>query len=411
VNWLDRWQEIFESLARHPLRTGLTALSVAWGVFMLVVLLGAGSGLENHVRWEFRDDAINSVWIYGGKTARPFDGLAVGRPIRFNNADYERIRDDADGVEYVTGRFRTWGGDAVVAYRDKHAPFNVRAVHPDHRRLENTRVSSGRFLDAFDVTEQRKVTVLGEEVARFLFGDADPIGARIAIGGLSWLVVGVFEDDGGPGETEMLYVPITTAQAAWHGGDTIHQIMFTVGDADVTQSGVITDQISGMLAARHRFDPDDRTALRVRNNLEDFAEVQTIFAWLNGFLWLVGVGTITAGIVGVGNIMLVSVHERTREIGLRKALGATPNAIVAMILEEAVLLTAASGYLGLLSGVALLEIVTRFMPENDYVRDPEVHFGAALFAMGLLVAFGALAGFVPARRAAAVRPIEALRDE
>lgn len=405
---LDQWREIGESLARHPLRTALTMGSVAWGTFVLVVLLGTGQGLQNSVRWEFRDDATNSIWIYRGQTSRPFAGTPVGRQIRFTNGDHEAIRGKIDAVDRMSSRFFLW--DSQIRYRDRSSEYSVRSVHPDHQYLEQTIISSGRFIDDFDIRDKRKVAVIGKRVADFLFRGADPIGEYLTVAHVPFEVVGVFTDVGGEGEEEQVYLPISTAQATFGGYDRVHQMMFTVGDATTEEATTIADRVLSLLAERHHFDPEDPQAIRVRNNVEQFARVQRIFQLLSAFVWLVGVGTVTAGLVGVSNITLVSVRERTAEIALRKALGATPATIVSGIVLEAVGMTATSGYAGIVAGVAVLTALRAWMPENDYLRDPEIHLAPALFAAALLVVAGGMAGFVPAWIAARVPPVEGLRD-
>lgn len=407
---LDRWQEIFETLRRNKLRTFLTSLSVAWGIFMLVLLLGAGTGLQNSVEHDFRDDAINSLWLWAGTTSEPFEGHAVGRRIEFTNEDYEDIRRSLEGVEYITGRFYL-GGTLIVRFGDKSSSFDVRACHPDHRYLENTDVIAGRFLNEIDVEERRKVAVIGEAVARFLFEDEEPLGKWIQVNAIQYRVVGVFHDEGGEGELRKIYIPISTAQMAYGGGNRIHQLMFTVDEAHAADSKRMEEEVRRFLAARHDFSPDDQRALRIRNSLERFETVQSIFQGIQLFVWIIGGFTVIAGIVGVSNIMLISVKERTKEIGVRKALGATPGAIVGQIVQESIVLTGASGYLGLVAGVGLLELINRYVPENDYIRNPQVDIRVAATATVLLVICGALAGYFPARRAAKVNPVVALRDE
>ena len=407
---LDRWREIGETLSRNALRTILTMLSVAWGTFVLVVLLGSGSGLENSVQWQFRDDATNSVWIYRGETSRPWQGMPVGRSIRFTNRDLDAILAEVPGIEDFSGRFYL-GGESFVAYGDRSASFSIRSVHPGHQVLENTDVTAGRYLDELDIEERRKVAVIGDEVAKFLFRGADPLGQWITIARIPFQVVGVFFDSGGEGEMQQIYIPITTAQSAYGGQDQIHQMMFTVGTATAAEAEAITDELRRLMAGRHRFDPEDQQAIRVRNNVEEYEKIQTIFNLLRAFVWVVGIGPVAAGIVGVSNIMLVSVRERTSEIGLRKALGATPGRIVGAIVEEAVLLTAVSGYLGIVGGVLLLVALKTWVPENDWLREPQVRIAPALVCAGLLVVFGAVAGFFPAFRAARIHPVDALREE
>lgn len=404
--------ELAGDVLRHPLRSALTALSVAWGTFMLVVLLGLGSGLQNNVAWMFRDDATNSIWVYGGETSMAHMGHPVGRSIQFVESDIGRV-EALPGVEHLTGRFYPPGRQAVIAWADRASAFGVRAVHPDHRFLENTLVVAGRFLNPLDLAEKRKVIVLGREVADFLFrGRPDDaiLGAWVDVAGTPFRVVGIFVDEGGEGEVSQVYVPITTARTVFRGGDRVHQIMFTLGDATVAQSEQIATVVTRQIAQAHQVHPDDRKAFRVRNNLEQFQEMQSVFTMLEAFVWVVGIGTVLAGIVGVGNIMLVSVQERTAEIGLRKALGATPGRIVTGIVGEAVLLTAVAGYTGVVAGVMVVEALRSWLPENDYLRDPQPEVGVALVAMALLTVAGAVAGFIPAWRAATVDPIVALRD-
>ncbi len=407
---LDRWREIGETLSRNALRTVLTMLSVAWGTFVLVVLLGSGSGLENSVQWQFRDDATNSVWIYRGETSKPFQGMPVGRSIRFTNRDLDAVLAEVPGIEDYTGRFYI-GGESVVAYGDRAASFSIRSVHPGHRVLENTDVTAGRYLDDLDIEERRKVAVIGDEVAKFLFRGSDPLGEWIKVARIPFQVVGVFFDSGGEGEMQQIYIPITTAQSAFGGQDQIHQMMFTVGTATAAEAEEMVEELRRLLAGRHRFDPEDEQAIRVRNNVEEYETIQTIFGLLRAFVWVVGIGTVTAGIVGVSNIMLVSVRERTSEIGLRKALGATPRRIVGAIVEEAVLLTAVSGYLGIVGGVLLLVALKTWVPENDWLREPQIRLAPALVCAALLVVFGAVAGFFPAFRAARIHPVDALRED
>ena len=405
----DRWTEILDTLARHRLRTVLTALSVAWGIFVLVVLIGLGDGLSKGVAWQFRDDATNSIWIRRGQTSIPWRGHGIGRQIQFDNADYAAL-EALDGVEHLTGRYYLWG-DGNVSYGDRHGAYSIRAVHPEHVYLENTIMTSGRYVNDLDVEDKRKVTVIGEEVAEFLFRGAEPIGKWVDINRIQYRVVGTFIDEGGAGETRMVYIPITTAQAAYGGGDSIHHLMFTIDPGStLAESEALANQARNLLARQHHFSPDDKRAVRVRNNMETWQQVQGILDLLRLFTLLVGLGTMMAGVVGVSNILLVSVAERSSEFGLRKALGATPSSIVWMVLQEAVLLTSVAGWFGLVMGLLAMEAMGSFATEIDYLRDPAVDLGAAVGAVVLLVISGAFAGFFPAWRAARVQPVEALRS-
>lgn len=405
---IESLDEILTTLRRNKLRTFLTALSVAWGMFMLAILLGAGRGLEEGVKWEFRDDAQNSVWIYSGRTSKPYAGLPEGREVRFMNDDFEALAREIPGVEHISGRFYLYG-EFTVSYRDKSSAFDIRGTHPDHRYLEKTEMVKGRFINDIDIRERRKVAIIGEKVQEILFGTFDPIGEFIKIRGLSYQVVGVFQDVGGEGEVRKIYVPITTAQLVYNQPGRIHQLMFTVGEANVEESQAIAESARLLLAQRKSVAFDDRRAIRTQNNLERFKKFTGVFDWIRAFVWIVGVGTLLAGMVGVSNIMLISVTERTKEIGIRKALGATPGSIVRMVMAEALLITSVAGYAGLVAGVLVIEFVARKVPPMPFFRSPEVDIQVLLVATLLVVGAGLLAGFVPARRAARVNPIVALR--
>ena len=406
---LDRWTEILETLVRHRLRTALTALSVAWGIFVLVVLIGVGDGLQKGVAWQFRDDATNSIWIRRGQTSIPWRGHGVGRQIEFTNADYDALR-HLDGVKELTGRYYLWG-EGTVSYGDRHGAYDIRAVHPEHTYLENTIMTAGRYVNEIDIEDKRKIAVISEEIGEFLFRGGEPIGKWIDVNRIQYRVVGTFIDKGGTSENRIVYIPISTAQVAYGGADRIHQLMFTIDPSSTAEEAeAMAQQAHALLARAHRFSPDDRRALRIRNNLETWAQIQGILDLLKAFTLLVGLGTMMAGVVGVSNILLVSVAERTSEFGLRKALGATPASIVWLVLQEAILLTSVAGWAGLVAGLAAMAAVRNVADELSYLRQPEVDMWAALGAVLLLVVSGAVAGFFPAWRAARVQPVEALRS-
>ena len=418
--WLsiDGWLEVVQHLLSRPLRSGLTAFSVAWGIFMLILLLAAGDGLEGAMRWNFRDDAIHSIWLWPGKTTRPHAGHPVGRRIQLDDDDVA-LAEALPESGHVTARFIP-PSDTRIAYRGRVATFDIRSTHPDHRHIEGTQVAAGRFLNHRDIAQRRKVAVIGRRVAEFFFPDGDPlhdpIGVGIRVGGIAFTVVGVFTDDGGEREEQLVYLPVTTAQAAFGGRDHIDRLMFTVGPPDIDAASLeaadrAVAAIRASVARHHAFHPDDRGALRVRDRIHAYADVQAVFTWLRRFTWIVGLGTVLAAMVGVGNTLLISVKERTRELGLRKALGARRGDIIGMVLQEAFLLTSLAGWAGLVAGVGLLEATRRFLPDSDYLRDPDVDMGSVLVAVAALVATGVAAGLVPAWHAAAVPPVVALQDE
>lgn len=407
---VDALREVFDVLSRNKLRTTLTGLSVGWGIFVLVLLLAAGNGLRHGVEYDFRDDATNSIWIRRGKSSQPYQGHAPGRPVNFDDGDLEALRREVPGIEYLTGRYYVRGA-LTVSRGAQGATFDVRGCHPDHQHLERTIMTSGRFINELDLRERRKVAVIGPTVQAALFGREDPLGEPINIRGVNYTVVGVFEDQGGEGELRRIYIPISTAQLVYHGGDRLHQIMFTTGTASLRESEQMAQRSREVLAERHIVSPSDRRAIQISNNLVQFRKLMDIFDWIRSFVWLVGLGTLFAGIVGVSNIMIISVQERTRELGIRKAIGATPASIIRMILTEALLLTAAAGYAGLIAGFACVELARVYLPDNDYIRNPDVDVRVGLVATLLLVVAGALAGVLPALHAARVRPVVAMRAE
>lgn len=402
-------REVFATLGRNKLRTLLTAFSVAWGLFMLVILLAAGSGLENGVEWEFRDDAVNSMAVAGGMTSIPYAGRRTGRDIHFKTPDYEAVPRHVPEVEHITGRFYLWG-EFTVSRKDKRSSFEVRGVNPGHQHLEKTEMVAGRYLNELDIQERRKVAVIGSIAKTFLFGEQAAVGEYIKLRGLEYKVVGVFEDAGGEAELRRIFVPITTAQFIYNVPDAVHQILFTLGDTSVERSKEIETTLRHLMAKRHQFSPEDRRAVRVHNNLERFVRITRVFTWINAFVWIVGIGTLLAGVVGVSNLMLISVAERTREIGIRKALGATPASLVGMIVAESLVITASAGYAGLVAAVGAVEIVRRLWPEVSMLRNPEVDLTTALIAGALTTLAGVVSGLVPAWRAARVNPITALRE-
>jgi len=405
----DAWQEIFETIRGNLLRTVLTGFSVAWGVLILVVLLGTGQGLERGVEFQFRDDATNSIWVSPGQTSLPHRGGPVGRQVRLVNGDFDIIKNDVDGVEHITARYGI-RGNVTITYGNLGQSFPVRAVHPDHAYLEKTLIKTGRFLNQIDIRDFRKVAVIGLNVQKVLFPAEDPLDKYIHVNGVAFKVVGTFEDDGNQREMDIVYLPISTAQRTFGGNDRINQVMLTTGTASLAKTEEMSQDILHDLAERHRFAAEDQRAVNVRNVNKNVQQFLQLMQGIRAFVWLIGIGTLLAGVVGVSNILMISVHERTREIGIRKALGATPRSIVALIVQEAILITSLAGYIGLVAGLGLLEVFSN-LPDTEFFRQPGIQLSVGLQAMALLVVAGALAGFFPARRAAKLRPIDALRDE
>jgi putative ABC transport system permease protein len=416
---LDRWQEIFDTMSRNALRAALTAVSVGWGVFMLVVLLGMGHGLENGMKQSFAREASNTISIRGARTSIAAGGFDVGRTVRFDNRDYERAK-KVTGVDRMTGRFfirgGAFGGAEMMTRRGTKAnAFSMSAVHPDALYLEQQNMVAGRFINDVDLTERRKSIVVGQPIVDFLFEPEEkPIGEWITVGSVAFQIVGIFHNDAGSDEERQMYIPVTTAQVAFNGQDRLNMLVFTVGaqgQGGLDAANRATEEIKSQLAQAHLFDLNDTQAIRVQNNVEGFERFSKLFFMISVFVIFIGGLTIGAGVIGVSNIMMITVKERTKEIGVRKALGATPLAIVSLIVQESVVLTAFAGLSGMAAGVGLLAGLSKVIPPDGFLRDPSIHLSAGLAATGVLVFFGALAGLFPALAAARVNPIQSLRDQ
>lgn len=404
---IDKWREILDSISRHKLRTTLTALGVFWGIFMLVLLLGAGTGLSNGVEYEFRDDAINSIWISPGITSKPWKGLPEGRRLQLTNQEFNFLR-ELEEVGHITGRYYPPGGDQTVTFADNRLSFPLRSVHPGHEQLENTQVVRGRYINEQDLTEHRKVAIVGNRVREDLFGEVDPIGQEITIGDAVFKVVGLYEDTGSDYETRIIYIPVTTAQKMNGGTRRLHRIMFTTGEISLERANQLEEEVRQLLADQLQFDPSDRRAVWINNRAEEYQSIQNLLAIIRAFVWLVSLGSIFAGAIGISNIMLIVVKDRTREIGLRKAMGATPGSIISMVLSEAILITVVAGYLGVALGVMVIHQLGGI--ESGFFRNPEVPIGIVLSAFLVLIITGVVAGWLPANRAAQIHPVEAMRN-
>lgn len=406
---IDKWQEIFSTIKKNKLRTFLTGFSVAWGIFMLIILLGSGKGLQNGVEHEFKQDAVNSIWIFPGQTSMPYEGYSVGRRINLTNEDYNQINNKVKGVEYISSRFFT-RGSGIISYNKEYGTFDIISCHPGYQQIENASLQSGRFVNDMDINKFRKVTCIGTKVVEALFKNGeDPVGKYLKVSGIPFLIVGVFTD---PSERDLnrVYVPVSTAQKLFNGGNNIHRLSFTTNKS-VEESETMIEEIKADFARRHHFDKEDKQALFINNTLREFKQFQNLFAGIRTFVWIVGIGTIIAGIVGVSNIMMIVVKERTKEIGIRKAIGASPASIVSLILFESILITSVAGYIGLVLGVGLLELLSKVLEGVPFIKEPQADFSVVVNATLLLIISGAIAGFVPANKAAKIKPIIALRDE
>lgn len=404
---MDLLFEIFATIKKNKLRTILTGLSVAWGIFMLVILLGAGQGIRNGITKQFLNKATNMVMIRTDITGMPYKGMKAGRRIKMTNADYEYLKDNYPEIEEISGEFMIWG--AEVVYGNEYGSYGIKAVHPRNQGLELNKMVSGRYINERDLEETRKVAVIGNVVKRELFKEVDPIGKYIKISGVTFKVVGVYSDDGGERDESMVYLPIYTSQKVFNSGTDVRRLNVNLPEYNLEQINEFQERIKKDFSERLVFDPEDTRAIITRSPRTEMEKIYGVLSGIEIFIWVIGIGTIIAGIVGVSNIMMIVVKERTREIGIRKALGATPFNVVKQILIEAVIITGFSGYLGLLTGVLVLETVGKDI-QSEMFSQPEVDITTALATTVVLVVAGAAAGFVPAMRAASVRPIEALNE-
>jgi len=411
---LERWQEIFDTIRKNKLRTFLTGLSVASGIFILVILLGFGQGMRNGIANEFEQDASTSVWVWPGLTTKEFKGLNPGRRIQLRNENFSNwSNQNTSRIEYNSARIFVNG--ISVTYGNEALVYGVRGVHEDFQFIENAKMVEGRFINYTDIQNTAKTLVIGNKIRKDVFGHLDsPIGEYVDISGIPFKIVGVFREQR-EREEETMYIPLSTAQKVFNGGDRINNMAFTLPaagtfDQAVAEAVAFKEDLKQYLSQVHTIHPDDDSALNVFSALEEAKRYYSLTNNIKLFFWFVGICTIIAGVVGVSNIMLIVVKERTREIGIRKALGAKPWSIVGMILHEAVFITAFSGFLGLIFSMALLELIGPHV-EVDYIMNPSVNLNVALTTVFVLVLAGTIAGFFPAWRAANVQVIEALRDE
>ena len=406
----DRWLEIFDSIKKNKLRTFLSGFTVALGILIFVVLFGFGNGLDNTFEKFFKDDALNTMWVRSGRTSKPYMGYKANRRIEFDNKDLEDITNRfAFYIEGITPRISESGN---IGYKLKSNNYSVRGVAPSHQKNEMTIMMQGRYINGLDVDNKERNVVIGRLVKQDLFGDEDALGKFVSGGGRSWKVVGVFQDDGGDNEERIVYVPYTTLQLIQKNTDKLGQIIISY-KPEIGYGGAVAfeSQLKKYLKQKKFIDPTDPRGIFIRSAASDLKENDQFKSALSSIILFVGIGTLLAGIIGISNIMVFVVKERTKELGIRKAIGATPGSIIGMILQEAIFITSISGYVGLLAGIGILKLVGNTLEEDYYITDPYVDLNTAILATFLLIACGAFAGYLPAKRAASIKPIEALTDK
>ena len=412
----ERWNEVMMTLRRNKLRSFLTMLGVAWGIFMLVVMLGMGNGLKNAVLGGFDGFATNSAFLWTMPTTKPWAGFQRGRHFNFDNEDTRLIREQVPGIETLSPQLQLggWRGGNNVNYGNKTAAFSIYGSEPDVIKVEAVRVVEGRFLNALDLHDERKVCVIGEQVVDRLFEQEDPMGKYIRISGVYFKVVGRMRKKSsaqmGDNPDAKIYVPFTTYQKAFNSMNIVH--WYNLIAKPGVQVSEVERGVKKLMARKHKVDPTDENAFGSFNMQDMYQKMNLLFLAISSISWTVGIFSLLAGAIGIGNIMLVSIKERTKEIGVRRSLGATPRNITGQIMQEALTLILIAGYFGLLAGVGVLEGARAITGEgSDFFKNPGVGIGTALVAFGVLVVSGLFAGFLPARRALAIKAVDALRAE
>jgi len=416
----DKWTEIFHALSNNKLRTFFTAFGVFWGIFMLVIMLGSGQGLQNGVNQGMGDMANNALFMWTMPTSKPYKGFPRGRRYYFNNDDTKALRENVPELEYIAPRLqgRSRQGDNNVIRGERTGAYQIQGDYPDMNKIDPVNIHDGRFINHNDIENKRKVIIIGTRVKDEMFDrEEDPIGDYLQIQGVYFRVVGVFSskknDQQAEHENQQIFMPFTTLQQTYNMGDIVG--WYSMTSYKHIPASVALEKAKKVVRERHSVAPDDDRAIGSFNVETEFRKMENLFAGINGLIWIVGIGTLLAGVIGVSNIMLIVVKERTKEIGIQRAIGATPLAIQSQIVLESVFLTALAGYIGLVLGVGLLELINYLLVEfgasSDMFSRPEVDFNKASIALIILIISGALAGLIPARRATQIKPIDALRDE
>lgn len=407
---LDRWREIFQTLGKNKLRTVLSGFTIAFAILLFTLLFGIGTGLKHFFEREFAGDATNSVYIFAGNTTKPYKGMQSGRKIQFRNNDTRFINEKfEDEIAFFSPNIAR--NNVLGIYKGNQNRYTVRGVYPDYQLLESAVMEEGRFLTFMDLKKRAKVVAIGRMVEQDLFENRSALGKEINLDGISYKVVGVFSDPGGDRDERFIYTPFSTAQSMYRDNDELDYFGMTYNPKlNVDQALAFTAMLEKSLKEKHSIDPRDQGAIRVRNYAEGARNVQQFMMVLNVIILFIGIGTLIAGVIGISNIMVYIVKERTKELGIRKALGATPGSIVSMIMQESIFVTAIAGYLGLMTGVLVLKFIGNGL-EKYFIINPSVETYVVVGATIVLVIAGTIAGYIPAKKAARIKPIVALNDE
>lgn len=406
---MERWIEIYQSIRKNKLRAVLSGFTVSLGILLFIILFGLGEGLKNSYKDLFLNEANNLIAIYPGKTTKPFGGYKSNRRIEFENSDItDIINNFSSSIEYINP---TINASESITYKLESFSYSIEAVSPSNQFIRKHVLMNGRYINTLDINKKNKVAAIGRLVARDLFKQEDPLGKFINIGSRTFKVVGVFQDSGGDVEESKVIIPYTTRQQILMGTDKLGNITLTF-NPDIGSSGAIalSDNLKKFLKKKKSIDPTDPSGLFVRNVADEFERSMQFAGVLQIIVTFVGIGTLIAGIIGISNIMVFIVKERTKELGIRKALGASPSEIIKMIITESIFITSVSGIFGMVGGIILLNSVDTGLHEY-FITRPGVNIGLAITATIVLIVFGVVAGYIPAKRAAQIKPIIALRDE
>ena len=412
---LDRIYEIWVTITHNKSRSFLTAFGVFWGMFMLVLMVGAGNALNNGIMSQVEGFAANSCFFWTDRTTEPYKGFQKGRHWNMLNSDIEIIKQRVPELEHISPMLFGGSFENNIVRGENAGTFQVKGVYPVYNSIEESRILKGRFINEIDIAEQRKVCLIGERVAEVLFDHGEsPIGGMIKVHGIYFQVVGVVTGMSnvsiGGQATESVVLPFSTMQQAFHQGIIIHFMGATAKPGIKVK--VVQDKISETLRSLHQISPDDKDAVGSMNIEDQFTMFNNLFLGVSSLIWIVGLGTLLFGAIGVSSIMLVTVRERTKEIGVRRALGATPRSIISQILSESAVLTVMAGIAGIVLGVGILSAVGIALSQGDqFLKDPQISFGMAIGVLIILVIVGVLAGFIPANRAMTIKPIDAIREE
>ena len=412
---LDRWQEIWITITHNKMRSFLTAFGVFWGMFMLVVMVGAGVALERGMNSQIEGFATNSCFIWSEQTTVPYKGFKKGRNWNMENEDISLLINKIPEIQYLAPVLFGGGGTNNVTRNDKAGTYNVKGNYPSYNMIDESKMIYGRYINDIDIFEYRKVCVIGERVYEVLFPkEENPIGKNIQVNGIYFQVIGVARHTsdiniGGNAE-ETVILPFSTMQQAFNEGNIVHFMAITAKPGIKVK--VVEEKVHQQLKSKYNISPEDKKAVGGFNVEDQFTMFLYLGIGITSLIWIVGLGTLLAGGIGVSNIMLVTVRERTREIGIRRALGATPQNIITQILSESIILTLIAGVAGLMLGVGLLQLVGVALSTGDqFFKDPQISFSVGVGALIILLIIGTLAGFIPANRAMNIKPIEAIREE